>query len=86
MLGPIFARELTTVPRRASHYAARAGVLGLIGVLGATAWQATVGFTRDATLGETARFGLLLFQIIVFVELVLLIFFAALSAASSVSQ
>jgi ABC-type Na+ efflux pump permease subunit len=86
VLGPIFARELTTVPRRASHYAARAGVLGLIGVLGATAWQATVGFTRDATLGETARFGLLLFQIIVFVELVLLIFFAALSAASSVSQ
>jgi len=86
VLGPIFARELTTVPRRASHYAARAGVLGLIAVLGATAWQATVGFTRDASLGETARFGLLLFQIVLFVELVFLIFFAALSAASSVSQ
>ncbi len=86
MLGPIFARELTTVPRRASHYGARAGVLALIAVLGATAWQATVGFDRDATLGESARFGLLLFQIVVFLELVLVIFFAALSAASSVSQ
>ncbi|MGL6076610.1 MAG: ABC transporter permease subunit [Fimbriiglobus sp.] len=86
MLGPIFTRELTTVPRRASHYSARTAILGLLGILGVTAWQATVGFTREATLGETARFGLLLFQIIVFVQLVLLIFFAALSAASAVSQ
>ncbi|HVK17994.1 MAG TPA: ABC transporter permease subunit [Fimbriiglobus sp.] len=86
MLGPIFTRELVTVPRRASHYASRAALLGLIGVLGATAWQATVGFTREATLGEAARFGLLLFQIVVYVQLLLLIFFAALSAASAVSQ
>ena len=86
MLGPIFMRELVTVPRRAGHYAARAALLGLLGILGVTAWQATVGFTRDATLGETARFGLLLFQIVAFVQLLLLIFFAALSAASAVSQ
>lgn len=86
MLGPIFMRELVTVPRRTSHYAARAALLGLIGVLGATAWQATIGFTREATLGEAARFGLLLFQIVVYVQLLLLIFFAALSAASAVSQ
>lgn len=86
MLGPIFMRELVTVPRRANHYASRAALLGLIGVLGATAWQATVGFTREATLGEAARFGLLLFQIVVYVQLLLLIFFAALSAASAVSQ
>jgi ABC-type transport system involved in multi-copper enzyme maturation permease subunit len=86
VLGPIFTRELVTVPRRVSHYASRAALLGLIGVLGATAWQATVGFTREATLGEAARFGLLLFQIVVYVQLLLLIFFAALSAASAVSQ
>ena len=86
MLGPIFMRELATVPRRASHYAARAAILGLIGVLGATTWQATVGFARDATLGEAARFGLLLFQIVVFVQLLLVLFFAALSAAGAVSQ
>lgn len=86
MLGPIFMRELVTVPRRGSHFAGRAALLAMLGVLGATTWQAAIGFTREATLGEAARFGLLLFQIVVFVQLLLLIFFAALSAASAVSQ
>jgi ABC-type transport system involved in multi-copper enzyme maturation permease subunit len=86
VLGPIFMRELVTVPRRTSHYAARAALLGLLGILGATAWQASVGFTTDPTLGEAARFGVVLFQIVVYVQLLLLIFFAALSAASAVSQ
>jgi ABC-type Na+ efflux pump permease subunit len=75
-----------TVPRRAGHYGVRVALLGLLGVLGVTTWQATVGFSRDPGLGETARFGLLLFQIIAYVELLLLLFFAALSAASAVSQ
>jgi len=79
-------RELVTVPRRMSHFSARGALLTLLGILGATTWQAMVGFTREATLGEAARFGILLFQIIVFVQLVLLIFFAALSAAGAVSQ
>ena len=86
MLGPIFARELVTVPRRRGHHAARAAVAGLLGILGITTWQATVGFSRDATLGETAAFGVLLFQIVAFVQLLLTLFFAALSAASAVSQ
>lgn len=86
MLGPIFMRELVTVPRKGSHYSSRVALLGLLGVLGATAWQASVGFTQDPTLGEAARFGLLLFQIIAYVQLIFLIFFAALSAASAVSQ
>lgn len=86
MLGPIFARELTTVPRKKSHYASRAALVGLLLVLGVTVWQAMVGFDRDAGLGETARFGQLIFQLSVFVELVLVMFFAALSAASAVSQ
>ena len=59
---------------------------GLLGILGITTWQATVGFSRDATLGETAAFGVLLFQIVAFVQLLLTLFFAALSAASAVSQ
>ena len=86
MLGPIFTRELTTVPRKRSHYAARVAQLGLLTILGITAWQASVGFTSEATLGESARFGMTLFQVVVFVQLLLLIFFAALSAASAVSQ
>jgi ABC-type transport system involved in multi-copper enzyme maturation permease subunit len=86
VLGPIFNREFLTVPRRDRHHTARVAVLGLLWVIGVTAWQATVGFTKDAALGETARFGLLLFQITVFVQLTLLLFFSALSAASTVSQ
>jgi ABC-type transport system involved in multi-copper enzyme maturation permease subunit len=61
-------------------------LIGLLGILGITTWQATVGFSRDATLGETASFGLLLFQIVAFVQLLLTLFFAALSAAGAVSQ
>ncbi len=86
MLGPIFSREVVTVPRRAGHFAGRVALIGLIGILGITTWQATVGFARDATLGETASFGLLLFQIVAFVQLLLTLFFAALSAAGAVSQ
>ncbi len=86
MLGPIFARELVTVPRRGGHYGSRAALVGLLGILGVTAWQATVGFARDPGLGETARFGGLLFQLVAFVQLLLLTFFAVLSAASAVAQ
>src|SRR5712691_2743550 len=86
MLGPIFVRELQTVPRRGAHYLTRTASLGLLWVLGLTAWQAAVGWHRAATLGETARFGLLLFQIFTYVQLTLLVFFAALSAASTVAQ
>jgi ABC-type transport system involved in multi-copper enzyme maturation permease subunit len=86
VLGPIFNREFLTVPRRDRHHTARVAALGLLWVIGITAWQATVGFTKDATLGETARFGLLLFQVTAFVQLTLLLFFSALSAASTVSQ
>ena len=86
LLGPIFARELATVPRRRGHHAARAAVAGLLGILGITTWQATIGFSREATLGETAAFGLLLFQIVAFVQLLLTLFFAALSAAGAVAQ
>jgi len=86
VLGPIFNREFLTVPRREKHHAARLAVLVLLWMLGITAWQASVGFTREAYPGETARFGLLLFQMSGYLELTLLIFFAALSAASTVSQ
>src|SRR5712691_2486081 len=86
MLGPIFVRELQTVPRRGAHYLTRTASLGLLWVLGLTAWQAAVGWHRAATLGETARFGLLLFQIFTYVQLTLLMFFAALSAASTIAQ
>jgi ABC-type Na+ efflux pump permease subunit len=86
VLGPIFAREFFTVPRRDKHHLSRLAVVLLLWVIGLTAWQASVGFNRTARLGETARFGMLLFQIITYVELTLLMFFSTLSAASTVSR
>ena len=52
MLGPIFVREWLTVPRRARHYVLRSAYLGILWVLGLTAWQATVGWSQTATLGD----------------------------------
>jgi ABC-type transport system involved in multi-copper enzyme maturation permease subunit len=86
LLGPIFVREWLTVPRRTRHYVVRSAYLGLLWVLGLTAWQALIGWSETATLGDTARFGLRLFQIYGLVQLILVSFFAALSAASAVAQ
>lgn len=86
MLGPIFDREWLTLPRRTRHYLMRSVFLGGLWVLVLTIWQTTVGWEVRATLGDNARFGLLAFQIVTNVQLLLVLFFAALSAVSSVAQ
>lgn len=87
MLGAIFVREWLTVPRRPRHYIVRSAYLGLLWVLGLTAWQVFVGWDRSATLGDTARFGSVLFYVLTFwVQLPVLIFFAALSSASAIAR
>jgi ABC-type transport system involved in multi-copper enzyme maturation permease subunit len=87
LLGAIFVREWLTVPREPRHYVVRAAYLGLLWVLGLTAWQVFIGWDRSATLGDTARFGSVLFYVLTFwVQLPLLIFFAALSSASAIAR
>lgn len=87
MLGPIFVREWLTVPRRPRNYAIRTVYLILPWMLGITAWQMLVGWGQTATLGDAARFGARLFQLITtWVELPLVIFFSALTAATAVSR
>lgn len=85
MLGPIFIREWLILPRRSGHYFTRALYLGGLWILLMTAWQTTVGWEYPATLGDLARFGLIAFHVLAYVELTLLFFFAALSAASTIS-
>src|SRR5207247_11240684 len=58
----------------------------LVWVLGVTAWQAAVCWSQTATLGDTARFGLFVFELFTFMQLVLLLFFAALSGASAITR
>ncbi len=87
LLGPIFAREYLTLPRRARHYVVRTAYLGLLWMIGLTAWQAAVGWAQTTTLGDNAHFATWLFQFLTkWVQLPLVLFFAALSAASAVSQ
>ncbi|MBI2803423.1 MAG: ABC transporter permease [Planctomycetes bacterium] len=86
MLGPIFIREWLTLPRRPRHYLTRAFYLGALWVLLLTIWQTSIGWEYRATLGDLAHFGLSSFRVLSFVQLTLLLFFSALSAASTVSQ
>jgi ABC-type transport system involved in multi-copper enzyme maturation permease subunit len=86
LLGPIFNREFLTVPRRARHYVQRTAYLGTLWIVGLTAYQTMVGWTHSATLGETARFGAVLFQLLTLLMLALFLFFSALSAASAVAR
>src|SRR3981081_44544 len=85
MLGPIFIREWLTLPRRPQHYLARSLYLGALWVLLLTIWQITIGWEYTAPLGALARFGLLTFRGLAYVQLTLLLFFSALSAASTIS-
>ena len=86
MLGPIFIREWLTTPRRPRHFLTRGLALGAMWVLLLTIWQTTVGWQRPPTLGDQARFGLLAFQVVVGLQLCLLLFFTALSAAGAIAQ
>jgi ABC-type transport system involved in multi-copper enzyme maturation permease subunit len=86
MLGPIFNREWLTVPRRPRHYLLRTLSLGGLWVLAFTVWQTTVGWDYPAGISDLSRFGLLLFQVFAYVQLVLVLFFSALSAAGTISQ
>jgi ABC-type Na+ efflux pump permease subunit len=86
MLGPIFGREWLTLPRRSRHYLTRTIYFGALWVLLLTIWQIIIGWEQPATLGDQARYGLLAFQVVIKVQLVLLLFFSALVAASTVAQ
>src|ERR1019366_8079173 len=59
--------------------------LGGMWILLLTIWQTMVGWEYTATIGDLARFGLISFRILAYVQLMLLLFFAALSAAGAVS-
>ena len=84
IIGPIFTRELVTSPRRVRHYLARSAYVGILFIIMWTAWQALVGLAGVHTVGNLARFGSTLFQVLAYVQLSLVCFFAPLYAASSV--
>ena len=85
-IGPVFTRELATTPRRGRVYVARAAyVLALLGLI-CVAWLMLTGTQVVRDLGDLARFGTLMFRILVPLQLVVGLFFGAMLSASAVSQ
>ncbi len=85
LLGPIFAREVLTLPRSARHYVARSIYVGILLVLLWTSWQAIVGFQEVQLLPDTARFGARVVYLLSWVQLGLVFFFAPVFCANSIT-
>src|SRR5690606_25630044 len=86
ILGPVFGREAVTTPRRSRHYLYRAVYVASLLVLMCTAWLVMAGTQVIRNIGDMAKFGTTIFQILAPLQLALLTFFAALFSASSVAQ
>ncbi|MCE9553315.1 MAG: hypothetical protein K8T91_08045 [Planctomycetes bacterium] len=86
LIGPVFSREASTAPRRSRHFVARATYVAALVLLIATAWMVLAGTQVIRNLGDLARFGGILFQVLAPLQLALVLFFSALFAASAVSQ
>ncbi len=86
MFGPILAREWMVAPRRASFYVQRATFVIVLFSLVCTAWALVAGIQQVRNLGDLSRFGSMVFQIVMPLELIVTMFLAAVAAASAVSQ
>lgn len=86
IFGPLFAREAHVAPRRPRHYFQRAVYATGLFLLMCTAWLVLAGTQTISTVGDMARFGSILFQILAPLQLALVAFLAGLRAASAVAQ
>jgi hypothetical protein len=66
-------------------YIARSAYVGSLAILMATAWQVLAGTQEVRNVGDLARFGSTVFQILAPLQLAVVMFFSALSAASAVA-
>lgn len=85
-VGPVFNREVVIAPRRTRLYISRTSYVAALLVIMFTAWLVLTGTQSVRNLGDLARFGTLLFQLLAPLQLGLAFFFAALSAGSAVAQ
>ena len=85
-VGPVFTRELVIMPRRTRIYVARAGYVAVLTILMLTAWFVVTGTQIVSDVGDMARFGSTVFQILASLQLALAVFFSALLSASAVAE
>ena len=84
-IGPIFFREAVVAPRRPRHFITRT-VYGIsLLVLICTAWLLLTNTQDIQNAGDMARFGSIMFQILAPLQLALLMFLAAIQAASNIA-
>jgi len=86
LIGPVFNREVAIAPRRTRFYVERASYALALLVLIATAWMVLTGTQLVRDVGDLARFGMLVFQVLSPLQLALAAFFSATLAASAVAQ
>ena len=84
--GPVFTRELVTVPRRTGLFVSRAAYVSALLGLMLTAWLILPGTQLVRNVGDLARFGAIFFQILAPLQLAMALFFSALLASSGVAQ
>ena len=85
MFGPVLSRELAIAPRRVRISVGQAYVGALL-LLSSTAWLVLTGTQIVRDVGDLARFGAMLFQILAGLQAALAMFFSALLAAGAVAQ
>lgn len=85
-IGPVFTREVTIAPRRERTFIARSVYGGLLLLLVSTAWLVMTGTQLITDTGDFSRFGAALFQLLAPLQLVMMLFFAAVLSAGAVAQ
>ncbi len=86
MIGPIFQREIATLPRRSAHFVSRVVFAMMLFAIICTTWLLLAGIQPVQNPGDLARFGVLIFQLIAPFQLIVLLFMAALAGISAVSH
>lgn len=84
-IGPVFTREAAVAPRRKRHFVTRGVYTLSLLLLTFTAWLVLTGTQRILNIGDMARFGAALFQILAPLQLALMLFLAAIQSASNVA-
>lgn len=86
MLGPIFSREASVVPKRPKTYLMRGVYVAALFLLLCTGYLVLDGSRSLATSSDSARFGGWMFTLLAPLQLLVLASLAAVGAASSVAQ
>lgn len=86
MIGPIFARQWLVAPRRPRFYVQRVVFVLMLFSLVCTIWALMAGVQNVRNVGDLSRFGSLVFQVVVPLELAVTMFLAAVAAAGGVTH